>query len=202
VHPLAWLSCTLESWILYRCSFVFDFIFVLIKWWWWWWCFSFRPILFAEPSMSRPFLKPLDFRLSLLSQASEHLPHLLHPSVIVVWCQSSSAAQALWLTLRLGLPRASRYRLVTASSAWLAIWPLIWTIGTTIVSVKEFKLDGQGRARREAARRRNSECKMNLSSRNSSLGNGTRPTASADWLAVRCGAATNVLRRRPITAAL
>ena len=38
-------------------------------------------------------------------------------------------------------------------------------------------LDGQGRARREAARRRNSECKINLSDRNSCLGNGTRPTA-------------------------
>jgi len=30
------------------------------------------------------------------------------------------------------------------------------------------KLDGQGKARREAARRRNSECKINLDSRNSS----------------------------------
>ena len=39
------------------------------------------------------------------------------------------------------------------------------------------KLDGQGKARREAARRRNSECKINLSCRNSSRGNGSRPTA-------------------------
>ena len=38
------------------------------------------------------------------------------------------------------------------------------------------KLDGQGKARREAARRRNSECKINLSCRNSSRGNGSRPT--------------------------
>ena len=40
-----------------------------------------------------------------------------------------------------------------------------------------YKLDGQGKARREAARRRNSECKINLSSRNSSRSNGSRPTA-------------------------
>ena len=39
------------------------------------------------------------------------------------------------------------------------------------------KIDGQGKARREAARRRNSECKINLSCRNSSRGNGSRPTA-------------------------
>jgi len=39
------------------------------------------------------------------------------------------------------------------------------------------KLDGQGKARREAARRRYSECKINLSSRNSSRSNGSRPTA-------------------------
>jgi len=39
------------------------------------------------------------------------------------------------------------------------------------------KLDGQGKARREAARRRNSECIINLSCRNSSRGNGSRPTA-------------------------
>ena len=39
------------------------------------------------------------------------------------------------------------------------------------------ELDGQGKARREAARRRNSECKINLSSRNSSRSNGSRPTA-------------------------
>ena len=41
------------------------------------------------------------------------------------------------------------------------------------------KLDGQGKARREAARRRNSECKINLSCRNSSRGNGSRRTAIA-----------------------
>jgi len=39
------------------------------------------------------------------------------------------------------------------------------------------ELDGQGKARREAARRRNPECKINLSCRNSSRGNGSRPTA-------------------------
>ena len=39
------------------------------------------------------------------------------------------------------------------------------------------KLDGHGKARREAARRHNSECKINLSCRNSSRGNGSRPTA-------------------------
>ena len=38
------------------------------------------------------------------------------------------------------------------------------------------KLDGQGKARREAARRRNSEYKINLSSRHSSRSNGSRPT--------------------------
>ena len=41
----------------------------------------------------------------------------------------------------------------------------------------KIELDGQGKARREAARRRNSECKINLSSRNSSRSNGSRPTA-------------------------
>ena len=39
------------------------------------------------------------------------------------------------------------------------------------------KLDGQGKARREAARRRNSECKINFNSRNSSRSNSSRPTA-------------------------
>jgi len=39
------------------------------------------------------------------------------------------------------------------------------------------ELDGQGKARREAARRRNSECKINLNSRNSSRSNGSRPAA-------------------------
>ena len=40
-------------------------------------------------------------------------------------------------------------------------------------------LNGQGKARREAARRRNSECKINLSRpiRNCSRGSGSRPTA-------------------------
>jgi len=38
-------------------------------------------------------------------------------------------------------------------------------------------LDGQGKARREAARRRNSECKINFSCPHSSRGNGSRPTA-------------------------
>ena len=47
------------------------------------------------------------------------------------------------------------------------------------------KLDGQGKARREAARRRNSECKMNLSCRNSSRSNGSRLQRSGDWLAAR-----------------
>jgi len=42
--------------------------------------------------------------------------------------------------------------------------------GTSVMwlSKKRKKLDGQGKARREAARRRNSESKINLSSRNSS----------------------------------
>ena len=44
-------------------------------------------------------------------------------------------------------------------------------------TILDFELDGQGKARREAARRRNSECKINLSCRNSSPGNGSRPTA-------------------------
>ena len=39
------------------------------------------------------------------------------------------------------------------------------------------ELDGQGKARREAARRRNSERKMNFNSRNSCRSNGSRPTA-------------------------
>ena len=44
-------------------------------------------------------------------------------------------------------------------------------------TAQDIQLDGQGKARREAARRRNSECKINLSCRNSSRGNGSRPTA-------------------------
>ena len=47
----------------------------------------------------------------------------------------------------------------------------------TQVTLKYLKLDGQGKARREAARRRNSECKINFSSQNSSRSNGSRPTA-------------------------
>jgi len=43
--------------------------------------------------------------------------------------------------------------------------------------MQPIKLDGQGKARREAARRHNSECKINLNSRNSSRSNGSRPTA-------------------------
>ena len=42
---------------------------------------------------------------------------------------------------------------------------------------KKKELDGQGKARREAARRRNSECKINFNSRNASRSNGSRPTA-------------------------
>ena len=45
------------------------------------------------------------------------------------------------------------------------------------VTLQIYLLDGHGKARREAARRRNSECKINLSYRNSSRGNGSRPTA-------------------------
>jgi len=48
---------------------------------------------------------------------------------------------------------------------------------TPLLGANLFELDGQGKARREAARRRNSECKINLSSRNSSRSNGSRPTA-------------------------
>jgi len=44
---------------------------------------------------------------------------------------------------------------------------------------KQKRLDGQGKARREAARRRNFECKINLSSPNSSRSNGSRPTLTA-----------------------
>ena len=38
------------------------------------------------------------------------------------------------------------------------------------------KVEVQGKARHEAARRRNSECKINLNSRNSSRSNGSKPT--------------------------
>ena len=46
-----------------------------------------------------------------------------------------------------------------------------------LITEQQEELDGQGKTRREAARRRNSECKINLSCRNSSRGNGSRPTA-------------------------
>ena len=48
--------------------------------------------------------------------------------------------------------------------------------------IKNKQLDGQGKARRKAARRRNFECKINLSSPNSSRSNGSTPTAQ-QWLA-------------------
>jgi len=60
------------------------------------------------------------------------------------------------------------------------------------------KLDGQGRARREAARRGNSECKINLSIVEIPLAvTAVGLQRSGDWLAARGGAATNVLRCRP-----
>ena len=46
-----------------------------------------------------------------------------------------------------------------------------YTDVTDVLSLLSNKLDGQGKARREAARRRNSECKINLSGRNSSRSN-------------------------------
>ena len=56
------------------------------------------------------------------------------------------------------------------------------------------RLDGQGKARREAARRRNSECKINpLVAMAVGL--------SAAVIGWQRGAATNVTRCRPITAA-
>ena len=48
------------------------------------------------------------------------------------------------------------------------------------------KLEVQGKARHEAAGRRNSECKVNLSSRNSLAAMAvSRPTAQRDWLRCR-----------------
>ena len=44
-------------------------------------------------------------------------------------------------------------------------------------AANDCQLDGQGKARREALGRRNSECKINLSSPNSSRSNGSTPTA-------------------------
>jgi len=49
----------------------------------------------------------------------------------------------------------------------LNILSIIQTLSTTIAKTSTLKiqLDGQGRARREAARRRKSECKINLGPR-------------------------------------
>ena len=52
-------------------------------------------------------------------------------------------------------------------------WKFHWNFRIEIFQ----KLDGQGKARRDPARRRNSECKINFNSRNSSRSNGSRPTA-------------------------
>jgi len=59
-------------------------------------------------------------------------------------------------------------------------------------------LDGQGRARREAARRRNSECKI-VEIPLAAMSVDLQRAAVIGW---RRGAATNVPRRQPITAAL
>ena len=62
------------------------------------------------------------------------------------------------------------------------------------------KLDGQDKARREAARRRNSECKINFNSRNSSRSNGSRPTGvQRAVIGRRRGALVAVPRCRPVT---
>jgi len=62
------------------------------------------------------------------------------------------------------------------------------------------KLDGQGKARREAARRRNFECKINLNSRNYSRSNGSKPTAVQRAVIGRQrGALVAAPRRRPVT---
>ena len=62
------------------------------------------------------------------------------------------------------------------------------------------KLDGQGRARREAARRRNFECKISLNSRNYSRSNGSRPTAvQRAVIGRRRRALVAAPRRRPVT---
>jgi len=61
------------------------------------------------------------------------------------------------------------------------------------------KLDGQGKARREAARRRNFECKINLNSRNYSRSNGSRPTAlQRAVIGRRRGALVAAPCRRPV----
>ena len=63
-----------------------------------------------------------------------------------------------------------------------------------------YKLDGQGKARREAARRRNSECRINFNSRNSSCSNGSRPTAvQRAVIGRRRGALVAAPRRWPVT---
>ena len=71
------------------------------------------------------------------------------------------------------------------------------SVGTTGRG-KNLKLDGQGKARREAARRLNSECKINFSSQNSSRSNGSRPTAVQRAVIGRRRSAlvANRLRRR------
>ena len=66
--------------------------------------------------------------------------------------------------------------------------------------IKYKKLDGQGRARREAARRRNFECKINLISRNYSRRNGSRPTAvQRAVIGRRRGELVAAPRRRPVS---
>jgi len=65
---------------------------------------------------------------------------------------------------------------------------------------KKEKLDGQGRARREAARRSNFESKINLNSRNYSRSNGSRPTAvQRAVIGRRRGALVAASRRRPVS---
>jgi len=72
-----------------------------------------------------------------------------------------------------------------------------------VTDITHFILDGQGKARREAARRRNSECKINLSCPNSSRGNGSRPTAhrrlagGAEQRPMCRAAGQSTLRSRP-----
>ena len=65
-------------------------------------------------------------------------------------------------------------------SQFPTMWPSFMAIGRGTSENawrNKKKKDGQGKARREASRRRNSECKINLSCRNSFRGNGSRPTA-------------------------
>ena len=63
-----------------------------------------------------------------------------------------------------GGPLSGSSPLTEAPSRGLTVSPQIQ------LNIQE-KLDGQGKARREAARRRNSKCKMNVSCRNSSRSN-------------------------------